>query len=108
MSPSAESDTPTERLPRRSGLAADPWRYGYLLLIVLHVAVLWAVAWVPTQDGPCHLENAVILAEYRTHPPYGANFEINTAPVPNWFSHVSLAALTLVVSPVIAERLFLT
>jgi hypothetical protein len=65
--------------------------------------------YLPTQDGPCHLENAFMLSHYsdadRTYQRY---YEINSDPVPNWFSHLVLASLMTFVPPLIAEKILIT
>jgi hypothetical protein len=83
-------------------------RVWFWLLTVVNVAPVWLVPWFVTQDGPSHLENANILRLYHSVPTYQRYFRVNLAPVPNWFSHASEAALLSVVEPRLAEKLFLT
>jgi hypothetical protein len=83
-------------------------RAWFWLLTAVNVGPVWLVPWFVTQDGPSHLENANILRLHNAVPIYQRYFRVNPAPVPNWFAHVSEAALLSVVKPRLAEKLFLT
>ena len=42
----------------------DPDQLLFFALLALHVLPLWVFPFFPSQDGPAHLENAVILRDY--------------------------------------------
>jgi len=78
-------------------------------LVVLHAAALWAFRYFPSQDGPSHLENAYVLANYHDQArAYSQYYQINPRPVPNWLTHAALAGLIKVAPPLAAERVLLT
>lgn len=49
----------------------EPWAFAGLAAI--HLLPIWLLVYVPTQDGPAHLENAVALLR-RTHVPVLAEY----------------------------------
>ncbi len=64
---------------------------------------------MPTQDGPAHLANAVILRDYGapgTH--HHEFFELAFEPFPNWTAHLLLAGLSWTMHPLIAEKVLVT
>jgi len=79
-----------------------------VLTILLHILPIWLFRYYPTQDGPCHLANAIILKEYHQHQIYQEYFQLNLKPASNWFSHITLAVLMYVVPPLIAEKILIT
>ncbi len=99
---------PTERA------ADDGLKKGEKICLALCTALclipIWLFTYFPTQDGPAHIENAVILTQY--HTAGGAFWHqyylINSFTAPNWLDHLALAALSTVLSPLIAEKFFLT
>ncbi len=79
------------------------------ILTLLHIVPIWAFKYIPSQDGISHVENSYMLLHYfDADRAYSHYYDINTDPVPNWFSHVTLASLMLFVSPLIAEKILLT
>src|SRR6478672_1600454 len=79
-----------------------------LALLLLHVAPLWFFPYFPSQDGPAHLENAVILRDYRDRPVLQEFYEPNLSPDPNWLGHLILAGLMTVLPLLVAEKVLLT
>jgi hypothetical protein len=74
------------------------------VLAAIHLAPIWLLAHVPTQDGPAHLENAVALLR-RTHVPLLAEYyALNPWVLSNWVGHGVLAALSAVLPPALAEK----
>src|SRR5262249_22373701 len=71
---------------------------------------VWCFRYFPSQDGPAHLENAVILRDYNREdrPLLRTFYEINTNPEPNWASTLLLAGLMYVLPPLAAEKVLLT
>ena len=81
------------------------------ILILAHLVPLWQSKYFLTGDGPCHLYNSRILLDHvkDADTEFYANFyALNSSPDPNWFTHISLAALLFVFPPWLAEKLFLT
>lgn len=80
------------------------------LLILLYLVPLWAFPYPVTQDGPAHLENAVILREYfePSRDVLRQYYYINTRRNLNWPDHLLLAALTSFLPPQVAEKLLLS
>jgi len=85
-------------------------RWLFLLLLLASVVPFWTVAYVPTQDGPSHLYNAVALRQYVFNPDgiERLYYELNPSPSANWVSHIALALLTSAFSPRTAEKLLLS
>lgn len=89
------------------------WRHGegviFWTLALLYLAPVWAYRYVPTQDGPSHLDNAQILRELgNSAAGYEAFFEIRAEPIPNWTSHLLLAGLLYCVPALTAEKLLVS
>jgi hypothetical protein len=81
-----------------------------LALILAHLALLWAFPYVPTHDGPAHLENARILADY-SRPDLdllARYYRFNRELGANWFGHLILAGLTRFLPLLLAEKIFLS
>ena len=88
----------------------DRWRVLFVLLLVVHLAPVWIFRFFPSQDGPSHLYNARLLTEMLEPANFQVRlfFEYSAALHPNLLAHVLLAALQLVVSPLVAEKLLLS
>jgi hypothetical protein len=81
-----------------------------LALILTHLVLLWAFPYVPTHDGPAHLENACILADY-SRPDLdllARYYRFNRELGANWFGHLILAGLTRLLPLLVAEKVFLS
>ncbi len=78
-------------------------------LILLYLVPIWIFQYIPTQDGPSHLNNAQILSQY-TNPTYNFQriYELRLEPFPNWLSHAGLAVLMQVFHPLIAEKILVS
>src|SRR5262245_98712 len=78
-------------------------------LAIAHLIPVWTYRFLPTQDGPSHLDNAQILKELgNSAAGYEAYFEIRAEPIPNWTSHLLLAGLLHIVAPLTAEKILAT
>ena len=77
-------------------------------LVVLHVLPIWAVRWVPTQDGPLHVENVLALLHYDGSPLLQRWYLANWGAQPNWLTQALLAPLLQVLDPRLAEKVILT
>jgi hypothetical protein len=82
----------------------------FAALLVLHVAPIWYFPYFPSQDGPTHLENAVILRDYhRPDRPLLRDFyTLRTSLDPNWFGHLALRGLMAFLPVLAAEKVLLT
>ena len=78
------------------------------VLLALHVLPVWLVRWVPTQDGPLHVENVLALVQRASSPVLQAHYFANWGAQPNWFTQVLLMPLLAVFSPPVAEKVVLT
>ncbi len=76
----------------------------------LQLASIWGVRFVPTQDGPVHLEMASQLRELagRGGGVLDRYYEINPRPEPNWLVYPLLRALATSMSWVAAEKVVLS
>src|SRR5436309_2207782 len=77
----------------------------FTVLVLLHLAPIWSFPYLPTQDGPSHLANAMMLKDYyvpgtRYHELFGPRWET----FPNWTSHLLLIGLLYIVPPLAAEK----
>lgn len=88
----------------------DPANLIFAGLLLANLLPLWCFRFFPSQDGPAHLENAVILREYANArwPAVRTFYTINPNPDPNWLTHLVLAGLMFVVPPSVAEKLMLS
>jgi hypothetical protein len=78
-------------------------------LILFNLIPICAFQYIPTQDGPSHLDNAQILSQYtNTAYNYQKIYDLRLSPFPNWLSHASLAALIRVFPPLFAEKILLS
>jgi hypothetical protein len=92
---------------------AAPARYNpavtFSLWVLLALVPVWAFAYVPTQDGPSHLSNALILREWEAPGTrYHQFFELRQEPFPNWTSHLLLAGLMYFLPPLAAEKVLVS
>ena len=79
-------------------------------LLLLHVAFLWFFTYLPTQDGPSHLNNAnVILKYFRSeYPVFREYYVLNTSVWSNWLGHGILAGLMSLFPLLVAEKVFVS
>jgi hypothetical protein len=65
--------------------------------------------YVPTQDGPCHLYNAMIIADHGRKGTLNDHFfVVQLDPLPNWTAQAALVGLLNVVDPLTAEKILLS
>jgi hypothetical protein len=79
-----------------------------LLLAVLNLGLFWFNQFIPTQDGPSHLENALLLRGLCLPDGNGVDqyYRLNWKPGSNLLYYVTVAAFGTVLPPIPAERLF--
>ncbi len=83
----------------------------FLVLTLLYLLPIWLVTYFPSQDGPSHVYNAVILKEYNnteSYPLFQQYYDLNLTPMPNWLSHAGMMLLMFVFSPLIAEKILVS
>ncbi len=84
------------------------WRYVFIGLLVLACASLWIFRYIPTQDGPSHLHNATVFANYGSGV-YDKYYEIYSfRPAGNMLTQFLLAGLVKIAGVNMAEKLLLT
>ena len=94
---------------RTDTLDSRLWRALFLALIVLECVPFWAFQYIPSQDGPSHLHNAVVLANYGTEPIYQEYYRIRLfSPAGNAFAQYMLAGVVKLTGPHLAEKVFLS
>jgi hypothetical protein len=95
---------------RALGWLTDRENLLFLALIVVHLIPVWGYQHFPSQDGPAHLENAVIVREYQDpeRTAFRTFYELNDRFTPNWLGHLVLAGLMTLVPPLVAEKVFLS
>ena len=79
-------------------------------LVLIQVATVWCVRYVPTTDGPSHLDNAIILRDYYRpdHTIFREYLALNVRPVPNWVAPLVETTLASLMPPLVAEKLLLS
>jgi hypothetical protein len=81
----------------------------FWLIAAAQLIPVWSFRYLPTQDGPSHINNAQILKDYGNPAKgYQEIFELRDEPLPNLTSHVLLAGLMFVVPPLVAEKLLVS
>jgi hypothetical protein len=77
-----------------------------LMLLIWQASLPWTLKHFVTQDGPSHLYNGVVartlLFHRQSH--YGAIYEVNPRPVPNWGSAIVLGSIEYLLGPAYAEK----
>lgn len=87
------------------------WLTGlYVAVAILALVPIWSVRYLPTVDGASHVYNSWILnALLRgSDGPIADWFTIDWRPHPNWVGHAAMATLMFFVSPIIAEKVFVS
>ena len=90
-------------------LSIRPATLVWSALLVGLVSPIWRVDHVPTQDGPAHVYNAMIIRDFgKKGTDYDRVFAFRDGLLPNWTSHAILVGLMSIVDPVTAEKLLVT
>jgi hypothetical protein len=98
---------PPPLVPRRR-ISGESLLFGFLL--ILHLAPIWLLPFIPTQDGPGHQALAFILRHYG-RPEAGILREYylpNREALPNWFFFFLMSKVLGFVSIPRAEKILLT
>jgi hypothetical protein len=88
-----------------------PYIQELCLVIITAIMVLpiWSFRFLPTQDGPSHVANSIILRELcRSSDRYGSYFALRREAIPNLTSHVLLACSLYLFPPAVGEKLLAT
>ena len=85
------------------------WRIAFVALLVLNCLPLWIFSYPPSQDGPSHLHNAAVMADYAAEPVYRHFYRLTLfQPAGNLFTQFLLAILLKCLAPLPAAKLLLT
>lgn len=81
----------------------------FAMLILCHIGLVWILPYFPSQDGPSHLYNLIILDDLiKGGRDWGNFFEYQLILLPNWgFNLFSLAFIQLF-SPINTEKIFIS
>lgn len=81
----------------------------YFLFIAIHVTFIWIFPHFPSQDGPSHLYNLVILHDLiNGGEQWGKFFEHNLHPVPNLGFFIFTFPFFKFFNPLVIEKIFLS
>jgi hypothetical protein len=80
----------------------------FLALLLAQAAPVWWWTYFPSQDGPSHLYNAAVAAEYASTPLYREFYTLQFSPGGNLLAPLIQAALTKFLPPLLAEKLLIT
>jgi hypothetical protein len=81
----------------------------YAALALLQLIPVWAVPFLPYQDGPSHLYNSMALREWLLgNESFRSIYSLHLGSASNWIDHVTLGILGAVVSPDTAEKLMVS
>ena len=87
----------------------DPYLLATAGLVVLFLIPVWSYTFFPSQDGPNHLYNNLILHHWNDPTTVFREFyELDLTPVPNWPGTATLYALTTVFPALIAEKILIS
>lgn len=88
--------------------ANSTWFFLYILLLTAHIGLVWAVPYFPTQDGPSHIYNLVILNDLlHGGKEWGSFFTYKLHAVPNLGFHLIAYPLLQIFPPLITEKMFI-
>jgi hypothetical protein len=90
--------------------SATPVVLAVALLFAAHLIPIWTASYFPSQDGPEHAYNAVVLRDLGRpdRPGFNRFFRVNHRPVPNWTTALITRGLLSLVSPVVADKLLVS
>ena len=81
----------------------------FALLLFGHIILIWILPYFPTQDGPSHMYNLVILNDLVHGGKDWVNYyTINYRLIPNLGFHVIAFPLLQIWSPIVTEKVFIT
>src|SRR5215470_12611130 len=81
----------------------------YLLLLSIHIGLIWLLPFFPTQDGPSHLYNLVILRDLLNGGSrWGHSFDYQIFIGPSLGFNAVAYPLLAVFDPFVVEKLFIS
>ena len=81
----------------------------YILLLFAHIGLIWSLPYVPTQDGPSHIYNLVILHDLLNGgKEWGEFFVYQLSAIPNLGFTFLAYPLLHFFSPLTVERIFIS
>lgn len=90
----------------RTDFMKSPVPLPYVALILLSIGLVWTLPYFPTQDGPSHLYNLVILRDLlHGGRIWGEYFTYELSATPNLGFHVVAYPLLAIFSPVVVEKI---
>jgi hypothetical protein len=80
------------------------------LFLFLALFNIWKYKYFPSQDGPAHIENALLIWHMNsdTCSLYKEYYKLNNRVEPTWLNHLMLTALMNIFSPSIAEKMHIS
>lgn len=85
------------------------WLFLYILLLTAHIGLVWVLPYFPTQDGPSHVYNLVILDDLlRGGKEWGNFYTYKLHAVPNLGFHLIAYPLLQLFPPLITEKIFIS
>lgn len=85
------------------------WFILYILLLAAHIGLVWVLPYFPTQDGPSHIYNLVILDDLlHGGKEWGSFFTYKLHAVPNLGFHLIAYPLLQFFPPLITEKIFVS
>ena len=81
----------------------------YMFLLIAHIGLVWVLSYFPTQDGPSHIYNLVILHDLiNGGKEWGDFFAYQLNAVPNLGFNLLAYPMLNLFSPLVVEKLFLS
>ena len=81
----------------------------YILLLIAHIGLVWWLPYLPTQDGPSHIYNLVILHDLLNGgKEWGHFFSYQLRPIPNLGFIILTYPLLSFFTPLVVERIFIS
>lgn len=81
----------------------------YILLLAAHIGLVWLLPYFPTQDGPSHIYNLVILKDLLNGgKEWGGFFTYQLRAVPNLGFHIIAYPMLNFFSPLVVEKIFVS
>lgn len=84
------------------------FRIAFVALLILQCLPFWIFSYAPSQDGPSHLHNAHVLAQYSAEPIYQQYYELTVTTAGNMLTQFLLAGMMKFISPLLAGKILLT
>lgn len=93
-------------MPER--VAKLSWICVFVGLLILECYPIWTLQHFPSQDGPSHLYNAIVIGQWTHQPLYREYYDVHWTPAGNLLFQLILVGLVNVVPVALAEKIVLT